>query len=802
MEKEQEREWAKAQKIAVSVDLVAAAQNQLKFLAAVDRTRYLYEGCAVEWAIYRYKAYWLPLLTKHLENPISQDPLVVPLDCEWIWHCHRLNPVRYKSDCEKLFGRILDNHNIVSSVQGTSRSKTEEVWKTMYPEEPYELDHNRDFPDVSQKNVQSENFISYDLASAVKRQVSFFYQVSRPHVSDNQFLQEALARYKGFLHLIRMNRKKSIKLFCVPAYDVDLMWRSHRSHPVSYCNDLIKLVGNVLEHDDTHSDRTKGKKLDTGFSGITKHWEETFGLSYWKAGAMYRGTTPIPVTQIPFPFFNEGKKFHAPDDKLILLPEMKAVEVLLEFLEINNLPDTYKGNLCVSFSKKQPDMLFTTKKTLTISSESREKQVACFQCEPTGEFLFELMCHYPSNVRLPKLFKPFGSCSLSFQECLSSGSQLSVEKWLSVVPIPGILASEPILLHVSLSFTPPTPAPQIRNVKDAKDCAIDDDGDNVLSLQMRNYSKDMTKSNPGLLRVVLHITDSGDTHTLAEFHGNEWVIKGTHGSLKLHCTSGNDGHFFELLGHKLVRLYAGRKLDFEPRHCEMQKSEQDFMTAVEFSTEYPYGNAIALIDFKHGILTIMVEGMILSGITLAFILCKIFRGQGCSIAKGGCKDNMQNQATDSPSATLDLTRPQVVVADLDVGNAKQGLPRNGGYESGCGNAIDSGGCNGGCGRGCGDMINGGACVEGYGHMANYGVGSTCGGSGGCGCMINGGSYGRCDSIYFNMEKGGSGGNYGNMEEYEVGGICGGFGGCGSMISGSVCGVCFGVYVPEGGSGGK
>ncbi|KAL2939088.1 Glycine-rich domain-containing protein 2 [Bienertia sinuspersici] len=347
-----------------------------------------------------------------------------------------------------------------------------------------------------------------------------------------------------------MNRKKSIKLFCVPTYDVDLMWHSHQSHPVSYCNDLIKLVGTVLEHDDTDSDRTKGKKLDTGFSGITKQWEETFGLSYWKAGAMYRGTTPTPVTQIPFPFFNEGKKSHAPNDKLILLPEMKAVEVLLEFVEINNLPDTYKGNLCVSFSKKQPDMLFTTKKTLTILSESREKQVACFQCEPTGEFLFELMCHHPSSVPSRKLLKPFGSCSLSLQECWASGSQLFVKKLLSVVPVTGILASEPILLHVSLSFTPPTPAPQvficwslqslfkgctrffplskIRKVKDAKDCAVDDDG-------YDGYSKDIT-STPALLKEVLHITDSGETHTLAEFHGKEWLIKGSHGSLKLHCT--------------------------------------------------------------------------------------------------------------------------------------------------------------------------------------------------------------------------------------------------------------------------
>ena len=53
MEKEQERKWGEAQKIELSVDLVEAAKKQLKFLAAVDRNRYLYESPALGRAIYR-----------------------------------------------------------------------------------------------------------------------------------------------------------------------------------------------------------------------------------------------------------------------------------------------------------------------------------------------------------------------------------------------------------------------------------------------------------------------------------------------------------------------------------------------------------------------------------------------------------------------------------------------------------------------------------------------------------------------------------------------------------------------------
>lgn len=48
-----EMEWKEAQKTVINVDLVAAAKRQLKFLAAVDRNRWLYEGPALEMAIYR-----------------------------------------------------------------------------------------------------------------------------------------------------------------------------------------------------------------------------------------------------------------------------------------------------------------------------------------------------------------------------------------------------------------------------------------------------------------------------------------------------------------------------------------------------------------------------------------------------------------------------------------------------------------------------------------------------------------------------------------------------------------------------
>lgn len=161
-----------------------------------------------------------------------------------------------------------------------------------------------------------------------------FFQVSRPHINSDLYLEGAVARYKGFLHLIRRNKERSIKSFTVPTYDIDLIWHTHQLHPASYCKDLVDIMGKVLEHDDTDSDRTKGQKLDTGFSRTTKQWEETYGSRYWRAGAMYRGSSPSPLRTSYFPSKPTTKNidvFHE-HQKIMYYPAMEAVEVIIFFL--------------------------------------------------------------------------------------------------------------------------------------------------------------------------------------------------------------------------------------------------------------------------------------------------------------------------------------------------------------------------------------------------------------------------------------------------------------------------------------
>lgn len=131
----------------------------------------------------------------------------------------------------------------------------------------------------------------------------------------------------------------------------------------------------------------------------------------------------------------------------------------MEFVGVKNLPEGQEGGLFVSFSKSQPDAFFDAKRKLSILSESREKQVASFHCEATGELLFELMSHSSSKLPIRRSTKTLGSASFSMQEYLDPASELYVEKWLELEPSSSTMSSKPILLRVAISFTIPIPAP-------------------------------------------------------------------------------------------------------------------------------------------------------------------------------------------------------------------------------------------------------------------------------------------------------------------------------------------------------
>ncbi|KAK1260796.1 hypothetical protein QJS04_geneDACA002157 [Acorus gramineus] len=216
------------------------------------------------------------------------------------------------------------------------------------------------------------------------------------------------------------------------------------------------VVGKILEHDDTDSDISKGKKLNVGFSETSQQYE-TFGIRYWKAGAMYRNQAPSPVATTPCSTKHVTKNVSQQNkyQKYIQLPQKMVVDVLLEIVGIRNKPDGQKGNFFVTFSTKKPDMFLEGGNRLSILSESGHKRVSSFQCEPTSELVLTLMWNPPSNLHISRPEKTIGKTSISLTDLMDPNASLSIEKWCELESIAKHVDSKPIHLHIAVSFTVP-----------------------------------------------------------------------------------------------------------------------------------------------------------------------------------------------------------------------------------------------------------------------------------------------------------------------------------------------------------
>lgn len=183
-----------------------------------------------------------------------------------------------------------------------------------------------------------------------------------------------------------------------------------------------------------------------------------------------------------------------------------SLQVLLEIVGVKDLPENLKGSYYVSFTKSQPDTFFNVKRRLNILSQSQEKMVASFICEPKGKLLFELVSYSSSSLLIKKTSKVVGSTSLSLEDYLVPVSKLSDQKWFELKPCSGCETSKPISLHIAVSFSVPTTAPYMLHmvpsrpfgkssclfplparVQHAKSWTrvFTDDGNEIISFQMR-----------------------------------------------------------------------------------------------------------------------------------------------------------------------------------------------------------------------------------------------------------------------------------------------------------------------------
>ena len=209
---------------------VADLQYHISFLEAVHDAE-LNQGSALyldrallRAAVSRYERLWLPLVASHA----GPHHLIPPIDVAWVWHLHRLAPLKYAEYCNSRFGAILDpgsaafrleTHDSLSCERSTA---SKEAWERKYPTEPFFLGPGG-VPGAA--TDEPEPALFKPLFATSLRQRTFLWQVSGKSFSCERFLAESIERYDKFLRLMGVCGYD--KHFFVPPYDVDLCWHTH-----------------------------------------------------------------------------------------------------------------------------------------------------------------------------------------------------------------------------------------------------------------------------------------------------------------------------------------------------------------------------------------------------------------------------------------------------------------------------------------------------------------------------------------------------------------------------------------------
>ncbi|XP_039145670.1 glycine-rich domain-containing protein 1-like [Dioscorea cayenensis subsp. rotundata] len=174
-------------------------------------------------------------------------------------------------------------------------------------------------------------------------------------------------------------------------------------------------------------------ELESAFSETRKQWESSYGWSYWRAGATFKDYNPSPVLDSPYQPNTEIKnKITSPENNnYINLVQLKSVEVLLQVVEVKDIPETQQGNLFVAFAKHQDDSFLSGSYVLKIQSETEDQYVASFQCEATGDLVLTLIAD--SRCKFARSIEPIGKTSISIDKLAGSNSKLFLRDWLQLV---------------------------------------------------------------------------------------------------------------------------------------------------------------------------------------------------------------------------------------------------------------------------------------------------------------------------------------------------------------------------------
>lgn len=428
---------------------------------------------------------------------------------------------------------------------------------------------------------------------------------------------------------------------------------------------------------------------------------------------MYRGNAPSSIA-IDAHVLEEVPDNLASDkvgDSLVHLPKKMLTEVLLEIVEVKGIPEGHGDDVFVLFSKQYKNLHHTTKKKLSISSELGKKQVASFQCESTAELIFELMSNPSSTQTGISSRVTLGSTSISMTKFVNLEQALFIDSWFELSPSTETTNRKPISLRVSISFTPPFGARYVLNMVPSQGLngshtsILDEACNQVIGFYMRQGKTGEEE--------VIGILGSEGPRILAKHTGKGWSLVDSLWDLCPPSKPSKQGNMYELRGKKKVIIMPGIKSDYETEY-NGQEDEQNFITAVEFSPQHPYGKAVALFNLKSGFLEIKEDWFLTPGFISAYILRDILISKSDFKPSEMCK-NDKHQASELHETAI-----------ICGGACSGGVGSCGG---GCaGGRCRAGTCGGGrCGSSCGsNACCGGRCGSSCSSSAR--CGGQCGGS--------------------------------------------------------------------------
>ncbi|KAG9459421.1 hypothetical protein H6P81_003929 [Aristolochia fimbriata] len=262
--------------MSISIDLVAAARRHVSFLRNIADSPWLHQHSTLPQVIRRYDEFWMPLISDFSKGDSKWSLLVPPIDVQWVWHCHCLNPASYRRYCESRFAKIIERPAIFDDEnEEYAEIRCREIWAQRYSSEPFDLEPIDENPTAASK-LSDENGIF----AAVSKHQTLCTKFSDPYFSEVVYLIAAKHRYRGFLYLLQENGDGSSRF--VPTSDILLMWLTHQSFPATYASDVKDMEANL----ETLAGVWEAAKAED--VRVTKKlWEATFDQPYERAGATF-----------------------------------------------------------------------------------------------------------------------------------------------------------------------------------------------------------------------------------------------------------------------------------------------------------------------------------------------------------------------------------------------------------------------------------------------------------------------------------------------------------------------------------